>query len=149
MLDKSRSDIYDYLYRLFFGAVTENVYSMSVPQELEETDKKDGFIVLHVGEIYDDSEFSGQAYGWVRCFVDAFVPPITRGRLDVEKYGEFERGITSVIEGAVRARKNSDKYFIQEDSIVSSDEDEISNANNTFFEFIKSFVVLIDNNSNS
>lgn len=149
MLDKSRSDIYDYLYRLFYGTVTENVYSMSVPQELEETDKKDGFIVLHVGDIYDDSEFSGHAYGWARCFVEAFVPPITRGRLDVEKYKEFESGITSVIEDAVSTQKNTDKYFIQEDSIVSSDEDETSNANNTFFEFIKSFVVLIDNNNNS
>ena len=145
MLNKSRSDIYDYLYNLFYGTVTENVYPMNEPQELEDTDRNDGFIVLHVGSIYDDSEFNAQAYGWARCYVEAFIPPITRGRLDVEKYREFETSIDTAINNAIASTVDSSTYFIQEDSVISSDTEEANNANNTFFVFIKSFIVVMDN----
>lgn len=145
MLNKSRSDIYDYLYNLFYGTVTENVYPMNEPQELEDTDRNDGFIVLHVGSIYDDSEFNAQAYGWARCYVEAFIPPITRGRLDVEKYKEFETSIDTAINNAIASTVDSSTYFIQEDSVISSDTEEANNANNTFFVFIKSFIVVMDN----
>ena len=46
MVNKSRSDIYDYLYKLFHGTVTENVYMIGEPQELESTDRADGFLVI-------------------------------------------------------------------------------------------------------
>lgn len=144
MVNKSRSDIYDYLYNMFFGTVTDNVYSMNEPQELEDTDRADGFIVLRVGDIHDESEFDGHAYGWVRCYVEAFVPPITRGRVDIEKYREFEEAIDAAIQLAIESTTQEDEYYIQEDSVLSSDADETSNANNSFFVFIKSFIVTID-----
>lgn len=144
MLNKSRSDIYDYLYGLFYGTVTENVYSMSEPQELEDTDRTDGFIVLHVGNMYDNSEFSGQTYGEVRCYVEAYIPPVTRGRLDVDKYREYEEAITQTIENAIASPNQNEDYCIQEDSLISSETEEVTNANNIFFVFIKSFIVAIN-----
>lgn len=146
MLNKSRSDIYDYLYWLFYGTVTENVYSMSEPQELEDTDRTDGFIVLHVGNMYDNSEFSGQTYGEVRCYVEAYIPPVTRGRLDVDKYREYEEAITQTIENAIASPNQNEDYCIQEDSLISSETEEVTNANNIFFVFIKSFIVVINKN---
>ena len=142
MLNESRIEIYNYLYNLFYGTVTENVYSMSEPQELTDDDTRDGFIVIHVGNIIDESEFGEQAYGWVRCFVEAFIPPISRGRLDVEKYKEFEDAINGVIDEA--ASDNDGTYHVQEGSVLSSDSEETNNANNVYFTFIKSFIVNID-----
>ncbi len=139
MLNKSRIDIYNYLYNLFFETVTENVYSMNEPQELTPDDTNDGFIVIRVGDVIDDSEFSGEAYGHVRCYVEAFVPPISRGRLDVEKYKAFEDSINDVI--AVATMETGGEYHVREDSVISMDGDVASTANNTYFSFIKSFIV--------
>ena len=147
MIDDSRISIYDYLYNLFFGVVTENVYSMNEPQELTESDVKDGFLVTHVGNIVDESEFSLQALGRVRCFVEAFIPLISRGRLDVDKYREFEEGITTVVRNASEHADENEKYYIVDDEIISMDGAEISNANNAYFTFIKSFVINISDNS--
>lgn len=148
MLNKSRSDIYNYLYNLFYGTVTENVYSMNEPQELERSDIEEGFLVLHVGNVYDDSEFDCEAYGRARCFVEAFIPPLSRGRVDIEKYRAFEESIDSVIDLARESATNEQQYYIQSDGILSSEAEETSNANNIFFVFVKSFIVLIDKNNN-
>jgi len=142
MVNESRIDIYDYLYNLFYDVVTKNVYSMQEPQELSASDTKDGFIVIRVGSLNDESEFVGQAYGRVRCYVQAFVPPISRGRLDFKKYKEYEDGINAVIKLATES--DSGTYTIQEESVLSSDAEETSTSNNLFFTFIKSFVVIID-----
>lgn len=147
MLDKSRCNIYDYLYGLFYGTLTENVYIIGEPQELEESDRNDGFLVIRVGEINDDSEFDSEAYGWARCFVEAYIPTVTRGRVDVDKFKEFEDGIESVISLAIDSTTDDDTYYIENSSVISSDAEEVSNANNTFFVFIKSFVVVIDKQS--
>ena len=141
MFNESRIDIYDYLYNLFFDVVTQNVYSMREPQELTASDTTDGFIVITVGNVNDVSEFTQEAYGWVRCFVEAYIPPITRGRLDYDKYALFENSINNVIHDA--AQDDSGAYQIQEDSLLSMDSDETSNANNSYFTFIKSFIVNI------
>lgn len=142
MLDKSRIKIYDYLYNLLYDVVTKNVYSMNPPQELIDSDVKDGFIVINVGEINDASEFSCEAYGWARCYITAYVPPITRGRLDYTKYEVFEDAINAVIDNATK--ENGGTYHVEEGSVLSMDDDESSNANNQFFIFIKSFVVNIN-----
>ena len=97
MIDKSRATIYDYLYTLFYDVVTRNVYSMERPQELTSGDVNDGFLVLRVGTINDDSEFSGAAYVWARVYVDAYIPPKSRGRLDKSKLASFENDIDAVI----------------------------------------------------
>lgn len=139
MFNNSRIDIYEYLHGLFYDTVTKNVYSMSEPQELTESDTKDGFIVIRIGNINDTSEFDRCVYGWVRCYVEAFIPPKSRGRLDFNKYAEFENAINSVIESA--ARETSGQYQIQQGSVISNDGEEVSNANNVYFTFIKSFIV--------
>ena len=144
MYNPSRIDIYDYLYNLFYDVVTKNVYSMREPQELTKSDTEDGFLVLSVGSLNDTSEFNGEAYGRVRCYVEAFVPPISRGRLDYDKYKLFEDSVTEVIKQESEAGTN-EIYSIEEDSILSSDVEETSNANNTYFVFIKSFIVNIFN----
>lgn len=142
MLNPSRIDIYDYLYGLFYGEVTENVYSMNEPQELTESDARDGFLVLHVGNLVDESEFSGEAFGEVRCFVEAFIPPISRGRLNKNLYNRYEKAINKVIKDASQVADGS--YYIQEGTVVSLDGDEASTANNVYFTFIKSFIVISD-----
>ncbi len=141
MLNKSRIDIYDYLYNIFYDVVTKNVYSMREPQELTKSDTTNGFIVIRVGELNDESEFNGHAYAWARCYVQAYIPPISRGRLDFEKYKEFEDGINAIIDIAVQ--DNQGEYNIEEGSVISSDVDETTNADNSYFTFIKSFIVNI------
>lgn len=142
MLNNSRIDIYDYLYNLFYDVVTKNVYSMREPQELTKSDTTDGFIVIRVGDFNDESEFNGQTYGRARCFIEAFVPPISRGRLDYTKYKIYEDSINEVISTA-SAQSNGD-YHIIEESLLSMDDEVTSNANNSYFTFIKSFVVIVD-----
>jgi len=142
MLDKSTIAIYDYVYNLLFGVVTENVYLMFEPEELLDTDVQDGFVVVSVGDVHDESEFNSQAYGWARVFVEAYVPTKSRGRLDETKYAAFENGINEVIEQATEQDKGA--YFIVEDSVVSSSRKEQNNMNNQFMVFMKSFIVNID-----
>lgn len=142
MFNESRIDIYDYLYNLFYDVVTKNVYSMSEPQELTASDVKDGFLVIRVGNINDVSEFSREAYGWVRCYVEAYVPPISRGRLDYDKYKEYEDGINDVISSLIGHTDGT--YCVQEDSVISTDTLETNNANNLYYTFVKSFILTIN-----
>ena len=140
MVDESRIGIYNYVYNLIYEIVTENVYSMNEPQELTESDTKDGFIVIRVGDLRDDSEFHLQACGWVRVFIEAYIPPISRGRLDKTKYKAMEDAINDVINEEIENGTNS-KYSIEPDGVLSSDIGEDSNANNAFYMFIKSFIL--------
>lgn len=143
MFDNSRIGLYEYLYDLFYGVVMDNVYSISEPQELTESDVQDGFIVIKIDTMLDNSEFDREAYGQVRCNVYVYVPPISRGRLDFDKYKEFEDAVNNVIENA-RFDRNL-KYLVEDGNTLSSDTFEITNADNTFFMFIKSFIVTISN----
>ena len=143
MVDESRIGIYNYVYNLIYEIVTENVYSMNEPQELTESDTKDGFVVIRVGDLRDDSEFHLQACGWVRVFIEAYIPPISRGRLDKTKYKAMEDAINDVINEEIE-NGNDEHYSIEPDGVLSSDIGEDSNANNAFYMFIKSFIVNID-----
>lgn len=145
MLNESRSDIYDYLYNLFYGVVTENVYEMRVPQELTDSDTENGFLVIHVGNLIDESEFTGQAFGEVRCFVEAYIPQISRGRVNHDIYALMENSILEVIKQASAVRDGT--YHVEEDTLLSTDGDDTSNAGNSYFTFIKSFIVNIESNS--
>jgi len=145
MVNESRIDIYDYLYNLLFGVVSENVYDMRVPQELTESDEKDGFLVIHVGDLVDESEFFGEAFGRVRCYIEAYVPQISRGRVNHDIYAVMENKINNVINEQSEA--NDGVYYIDRGSVLTSDDDEISNADNAYFTFIKSFIVVIDKQS--
>ena len=142
MVNESRIDIYDYLYNLLFGVVSENVYDMRVPTELTESDTKDGFLVIHVGSIVDESEFDGQAYGRVRCFIEAFIPSVSRGRMNHDIYAMFENSINQIIKE--QSETDDGEYYIEKDSLISADDIEGSDDNNSYFSFIKSFIVVID-----
>lgn len=146
MIDESRIGIYDYLYNLLYGVVSNNVYQMREPQELTQSDTTDGFIVIRVGELNDAGEFTGETYAWVRCYIEVFVPPMSRGRLNHAKYSAFESAINGVIHS--EAQRSDGTYSIQERNVLSVDNMESSNANNSYHTFIKSFLVIIDNREN-
>lgn len=143
MVDESRIGLYNYVYNLLYGVVTENVYSMNEPQELTESDTKDGFIVIRIGDIRDESEFHLETYGWVRVFIEAYIPPISRGRLDKAKYKAMEDAINNVINREINQGTNV-HYSIESDGILSMDDYADTNANNAFSMFVKSFIVNID-----
>ena len=144
MVDESRIGVYNYIYNLLFNVVSDNVYTMNESQELTKSDTKDGFIVIHVGSFVDDSEFKGNAFAMCRVTIEAFVPPMSRGRLDEEKYSSFETKINTAINNEI-AHGTHPQYSIQEDGVLSMDDVEATNANNIFYKYIKSFVVQIDN----
>lgn len=143
MVKNSRNDLVEYLYGLLYDKVTKNVYPMGVPTELSPSDKKDGFIVIRVGQINDESEFAKNTFGWARCYFDAYVPVLSRGRYNKAKYKAMEDAINQVIDETV-ADSGSDVYCVEEDSVLNFDDDVHNNADNRFFMFIKSFVVTID-----
>ena len=142
-MNESRMAIYNYVYGLLYNTVTRNVYSMNEPQELTESDTKDGFIVIRVGDINDESEFHCEAYGWVRVFIEAYIPPISRGRLDKAKYKTFEDGINDVINAEIE-NGTSENYSIQSDGVLSMDGNTDTNANNAYYLYVKSFIVTIN-----
>ena len=142
----SRIPIYDFLAEVFAG-VTENIYSMTLPTETTKEDIANGFIVTNVGNINNESEFEGKAYGWVRCTVTAYISKKTRGRLNKTLYKSYEEGITAAIK-AHAGRVNDGDYYIMEDSVLSMDDNENTVKGNQYHAFIKSFVVVIDQQSN-
>jgi len=144
MLNDSRIDIYDYLYGLIHGVVSDNVYRMGEPTENTTSDTEDGFIVINVGNINDDSEFSCEAHAQVRCFIVAYVPKKTKGRLNSDKYRFFEEGIKNAIKEEI-ANGTNENYYIMDDGIISMEDDETTQKGNQYHIFVKSFIVGIDN----
>ena len=142
MYNDSRKAIYDYLYDMLYNAVSKNVYDMFKPLELTNDDTTNGFVVTNVGEFNDASEFHCQTYGWARCYVTAYIPLMSRGRVDSELYGEFEANINRVINEGIQAI--NPHFTIIEDSIISMDDIDDENPNNQFATFTKSFVVTVD-----
>jgi len=144
--DSTRISIYEYLDGVFED-VTDNLYNMSMPEETTANDAENGFCVINVGNVYDESEFSCDAYGWVRCQIAAYVPKRTRGRLDKEKYKAFEDAIIEAIVDNLDS-ENESGYYIMQDSVLSMEGDEERIKGNQYHMFIKSFIVVIDQESN-
>lgn len=142
MIDKSRIAIYDYLYSLLFGVVTNNVHSMGEPSETTDDEAENGFVVTQVGDIEDESEFDGFAYAWARCYIYAYVPKLSRGRLNKRKYKEYEDAITSVIKNA--ETQGNEDYYIKPETTISMDNNDNTMKGNQYHIFVKSFVVVID-----
>ena len=145
MVNESRNDLIEYLYNLLYDKVSKNVYPVGVPTELTSSDTTNGFIVIRLGAVNDESEFAKHTFGWVRCYFDVYVPVLSRGRYNKAKYKAMEDAINQIIDETVED-SGSDVYAVQEDSVLSFDDDEHSNADNRFFLFIKSFIVTIDSN---
>lgn len=143
MINDSRMAIYEYLEGLF-TTITENVYLMEEPKELTDDDLSQGFIVINVGDIVDASEFSRNAYGFVRAFVTAYIPPISRGRLNVALYSQYEDAINNVVDTATHDNNPASAFWVDEENDISAN-GYVTTANNGFHTFIKSFLVMIDN----
>lgn len=143
MFNDSRIDIYDYLYDLIVNnEVTKNVYMVDEPQDLTTSDKKDGFVVIKVGGVNDQSQFDLETYGWTRVYIYAYVPSTSRGRLDYNKYKAMENKLNAVIRQASNASPVNG-YSIVQNSTLSMDGVKMSTANNLFYSFVKSFRVFI------
>ena len=143
MFNDSRIDIYDYLYDLVVNNnVTSNVYMVDEPQDLTASDKKDGFVVIKVGGVNDQSQFDLETYGWTRVYIYAYVPPTSRGRLYYNKYKEMENKLNALISNASNSEPVNG-YSIIQNSTLSMDGTRLSTANNLFYAFVKSFRVLI------
>lgn len=143
MVDESRNNLNDFLYGLFYGKVSNNVYPKDVPTELTKSDTEDGFIVLRAGGITDFSEFADETFGNVRCYVEVYVPVISRGRYNREAYKAFEDDVNKVIKDEI-AHPSCYKYTVLSNDILSFDDDERSNGDNRYMLFIKSFLVHIE-----
>lgn len=143
MYNNSRIDIYDYLYDVFWGSVTKNVYMMEEPQELMNQDIEEGFVVIRIGDIYDESEFTKHAYGRVRCYVSAYIPCTSRGRVNRKLYKQYEKNISDAI--SEEANRSGDSiYGVEESDVLTISDDVTTSADNYFFIFVKSFIVNID-----
>lgn len=143
MFEVSRLAIYDYLLSMFMGLVNNNVYRITVPTATTQSDVKNGFIVVRVGDINDESEFHHDTYGWVRCYVTAYIPKFGNGYLDDDIYGEYETKITQKIEEEI-AQSTNENYYILEDDVLSMDDDVNTQKGNQYHTYTKSFVVVID-----
>ena len=141
MFNESRIDLYDYISGIF-SDVSENIYKMKIPQELTESDTTDGFIVVYLGDIYDDSEFLKEAYGDVIVMVSAYIPLKSRGRLNKELYKTFENGINDALDNEILNGDN-EHYTIQSGTILSMDDIEDNNANNSYSVYTKTFIVTV------
>jgi hypothetical protein len=120
---------------------------MGEPQELTSSDTTNGFIVIRVGNIIDESEFHLNAFGQARVYIVAYIPVRSRGRLDSDKYKEMEKAIMDVISDEVANDDESKDYHIIEESLLSSDNFDSTNRDNPYHQFIKSFIVQIDGQS--
>lgn len=143
MFNDSRIGIYDYLYDLIVSnEVTKNVYMVDEPQDLTTSDKKDGFVVIKVGGVNDQSQFDLETYGWSRVYIYAYVPSTSRGRLDYNKYKAMEDKLNALIR-QVSEQGSVGGYTIVQNSTLSMDGVKMSTANNLFYSFVKSFRVFI------
>ena len=143
MFNDSRIDIYDYLADLIIdNEVTSNVYYVDEPQDLTSSDKTNGFIVIKVGGVNDQSQFDLETYGWTRVYLYAYVPSTSRGRLDYNKYKAMENKLNALISNEAK-KEVSNGYSIVQNSTLSMDGVRLSTANNLFYSFVKSFRVFI------
>lgn len=143
MFNDSRIGIYDYLYDLIVNnEVTKNVYMVDEPQDLTTGDKKDGFVVIKVGGVNDQSQFDLETYGWSRVYIYAYIPSTSRGRLDYNKYKAMENKLNALIR-QVSEQGSVGGYTIVQNSTLSMDGVKMSTANNLFYSFVKSFRVFI------
>ena len=65
----SRIDIYDYIKSLFAGqanTIFKNVYYGEIPQTITGSDKNNGFIVIRLGALNDNSDFYLSTYCTIR-----------------------------------------------------------------------------------
>lgn len=143
MIDVSRIDIYDFIANKL-KVITRNVYSMGLPTENTQSDIENGFLVIKVGDLNDDSEFECEAKVWARCYVSAYVPKkAKRGTLDKALYKSYEDAINAFVQS--EQSNVGDGFYILSKNILSMDDEETTSKGNQFYVFVKSFIVAKDN----
>lgn len=137
----SRKEIYSYIATLFSG-ITKNIYRVTIPETLGTDAITNGFIVLTMDGIRDYSEFNSGTYSQVRVNVEYYVPSIStssaNGIMNTVKFDEAQQAVDTIIEAEYE--KTNQAYTISKDDILSTD-DFFTNKTNSFFIYIKSFIV--------
>lgn len=140
MIDAKRGPLYDYVYSLFYGTVTDYIYPIEMPSNLTEEDAN-GFMVIRMADVRDRGEFKLKAFADVRVTVEMYTKAKDRGRLDKTQYDKYEKLITKVLEA--EDGKNHPNYQIDMDSILSTDDIYNDDKNNIFYIYFVSFIVKI------
>lgn len=136
----SRKDIYSHIATLLVG-VSNNIYRISVPPTLSADAAKNGFIVLQMGEVIDNSEFTyGDTYSRARFYVQCYVPSTSSGLMNTSKYDKIQQSVDSIIDAEIA--KTNQPYSIQQDGVLSMD-DFFTNNDKSFYVYTKSFLVTI------
>lgn len=135
----SRQDIYSYITTIF-SSVTKNIYPIEIPSTLSSDAVKNGFIVLKLNEIKDQSEFLSDTYSDPRMYVESYIPSKADGSINKTKYEEIQSTIDSIV--LEECKKTNQVYTISKESILSGD-DFYTNKTNSFFMYIASFTITI------
>lgn len=142
-MNVSRQDIYSYVSTLLKD-VTSNIYRIEIPEILTTDAISNGFIVLKMNALKDNSEMGLNTYSQVRVYIESYVPALKdRGTINTSKYKAAQDAIDAVINA--ECEKQNQSYTINRDDGVLSMEDYFTNKTNFFFVYITSFLVTITN----
>ena len=143
-MDISRKNIYTYLANLF-KTVTTNLYRISIPVTLGDDAVSNGFIVISLGNLTDNSEFDFKTYSHIRATIQYFVPSINtttaNGVMNTSAFDNVQTQIDAIITS--ESEKTNQKYTISRDGVLSMD-DFYTNNTNSFYVYITSFLITID-----
>ena len=138
----SRKDLYSYVASMFVGVV-KGIYK-HMPTALSPDDIANGFIVLRMADIKDDSEIFLNAYAKTRIYVECYVPDVntstTNGVMSTTKYDAMQQAVDDRINA--ECSKVNQTYTISRESILSSDDTYVNKAV-SFMVYITSFQVII------
>ena len=138
----SRKDLYSYTASMFVGIV-KGIYR-HMPTALSTEDTANGFIVIRMGDIKDDSEIIGNTDAKTRIYVECYVPDVntttTNGVMSTTKYDAIQQAVDDRID--TECDKVNQTYTISRDGILSSDDTYVNKAN-SFMVYITSFQVII------
>ena len=138
----SRIDIYDYIKGLFAGqanTIFKNVYYGEIPQTITDSDKNNGFIVIRLGALNDNSDFYLSTYCTIRGYIECYIP-LYQGKMNTTKYKLVQNALDLIIKG--EGEKVNAQYNINTDSVLTT-EGYFNNNNNTSFAYIASFQITI------
>lgn len=144
-MNVSRKDIYSYVASLF-TSVSKNIFRIDIPITLNADAASNGFIVLKLDTLSDNSEFDLSTFATVRMYVECYVHTTQvdgiSGLMNTAKYDAAQKAIDTIIEA--ECKKQNQTFSISNDGILSMD-DFYSNNTDAFSVYIKSFKITITN----
>lgn len=141
-MNTSRIDIYEYIKGLFVGetnTIFQNIYYGNKPQVLTDNDSKNGYIVVSLGGMTDNSEIALTTYVTLRCYIECYIP-LYNGSVNTTKYKKVQEALDAIIQR--ECSKVNAQYNINTDSLLSTD-GYFNNNNNSSFAYIASFQITI------